>query len=106
MATKILGQVEPSATTATALYTVGTGKATVVSTITVCNKAATSGTYRIAVRENGDTLADKHYIVYDAALAAKGSDFLTIGLCVTDGDIIEVYASSADFTFNAYGDET
>ena len=45
---KVLGQSNPSATTATTLYTTPSATQTIVSTITVCNQAATAGTYRIA----------------------------------------------------------
>jgi len=50
---KVLGQSNPAATTATTLYTVGAGKSAVVSTITVCNQAAATATFRIAVRVSG-----------------------------------------------------
>ncbi len=46
---KVLGQVNPSATTATTLYTVPSATSTVVSTITICNQASSAATYRIAV---------------------------------------------------------
>lgn len=49
---KVLGQSAPAATTNTDAYTVPAATQTVVSTITVCNRAATGGTYRIAVRSN------------------------------------------------------
>ena len=41
---KVLGQSIPSATTATTLYTVPAATQAVVSTITVCNQAATAAT--------------------------------------------------------------
>lgn len=47
---KVLGQSNPAATTATTLYTVPSATSAVVSTISVCNQAATSGTYRIVIR--------------------------------------------------------
>jgi hypothetical protein len=43
---KVLGQLNPSATTATTLYTCPAGTQTVISTITICNQAGTSGTYK------------------------------------------------------------
>jgi len=102
---KILGQSNPSATTDTTLYTVGASKQTVVSSITVCNQGSTAGTYRIAIRENGDALVAKHYIFYDVELAAKATDVHTLGLTIDASDIITIYASSANFSFNAYGSE-
>ncbi len=102
---KVLGQVAPSATTATTLYTVPASTQAVVSTIAVCNRAATSGTFRIAIRPNGATLANEHYIAYDSTVAANDSTFITIGVTLGDTDVITVYASSANQTFSAFGSE-
>lgn len=102
---KVLGQSNPSATTATTLYTVPAATQTVVSTVTVANRAATAGTYRIAVRVAGAALANSQYIAYDVSLPANASDTLTLGLTLGATDVITVYASSADFTFSAFGSE-
>ena len=102
---KVLGQSSPSATTATTLYTVPSATQTIVSTVTVANRAATAGSYRIAIRVAGASLADSQYIAYDVSLPANASDTLTLGLTLGATDIITVYASSADFTFSAFGSE-
>ena len=102
---KVLGQIAPSATTATAIYTVPAATEAVVSSITVCERGGSSGTFRLAVRPNGATLANEHYIVYDTAISANDSIILTIGLTLDATDVLEAYASSADMSFNAYGSE-
>lgn len=102
---KVLGQSAPSATTATTLYTVPSATSTVVSTIAVCNRGASSATYRIAIRPNGATLANEHYIAYDSAITANNSTMITIGVTLGDTDVITVYASTADLSFNAFGSE-
>lgn len=102
---KVLGQSAPSATTATTLYTVPSATETVVSTISVCNRGAGDATYRIAVRPNGDTLANQHYIAYEAPIVSENSTFITVGLTMDASDVITVYASSADLTFQAFGSE-
>ena len=102
---KVLGQVAPSATTATTLDTVPSATQCVVSTIAVCNRAASAATYRIAVRPAGATLANEHYIAYDAPLAANDSTFITIGITLGATDVITVYASSANLSFSAFGSE-
>jgi hypothetical protein len=102
---KVLGQVAPSATTATTLDTIPSATQAVVSTIAVCNRAATAATYRIAVRPAGATLANEHYIAYDAPLAANDSTFITIGITLGATDVITVYASSANLSFSAFGSE-
>lgn len=102
---KVLGQVNPSATTATTLYPCPALTQTVISTITICNQAGTSGTYRIAVRPNGATLSAEHYIVYDATIQANTTAAYTLGITLDASDIVTVYASSANISFNAFGSE-
>ena len=102
---KVLGQSNPAATTATTLYTVPSVTQTVVSTVTVCNQAATAATYRIAVRVGGAALAATQYVAYDVSLPANATDTLTLGLTLGAADIITVYASTATMSFGAFGSE-
>lgn len=106
MAKKVLGQVNPSATTATTLYTVPSSKSAVVSTLTVCNQTATAATFRIAVRPAGATLAAVHYVAYDVTVGASDTTALTLGITLATTDVITVYASTANLSFHAYGDES
>lgn len=100
---KVLAQSAPSATTATTLYTAAA--ATVVSTIVVANRAASPATYRIAVRPAGASLANEHYIAYDVTVGASDSTTLTLGITLAATDVITVYASTANLSFNAFGSE-
>jgi hypothetical protein len=102
---KVLAQSAPSATTNTDVYTVGAGKQAIISTITICNRAATAATYRIALRPDGATIADEHYIAYDVALAANDTTALTLGITCDASDVVTVYASTADLTFSLFGSE-
>lgn len=105
MAKKVLGQANPSAITATTLYTVPSAKSAVVSTLVVANLSTSAATYRVAIRPGGATLANTHYIAYDVALSANDSTALTLGITLATTDIITVYASSANVNFTAFGDE-
>ena len=102
---KVLGQIAPAATTATAIYTVPSATETVVSSISVCNRSASDATYRLSVRPDGATLANQHYLVYDATVSANDSVILTIGITMDATDVLEGYASSGDLAFHAYGSE-
>ena len=103
---KVLAQSIPSATTETTLYTVPSSTSTVVSTVSICNQAGTAGTYRIAVRPAADaTTATKHWIVFGATVAANDSIMLTLGLTLAAGDVVRVFASSANMSFAAFGSE-
>lgn len=102
---KVLGQVNPSATTATTAYTVPSATTTIVSTITVANLAGTSATYRIAIRPDGATLANQHYIAYDVTVGALDTTTITLGITLDAADVITVYASTATIAFNVFGSE-
>ena len=102
---KVLAQSTPSATTATTLYTVPSATSAVVSTITVCNRGTAAASYRIAVRPAGNTLANQHYLAYDVAIAANDTTALTLGITLATTDVITVYASTANFSFNVFGSE-
>lgn len=102
---KVLGQVAPSATTATTAYTVPSSTETVVSTIAVCNRGGTSATYRIAIRPDGATLANEHYIAYDTSITANNSTMITIGVTLNAADVVTVYSSNTSLSFSLFGSE-
>ena len=102
---KVLGQSAPSATTNTDVYTVGSGKSAVVSTISVANRDSTAATYRLAVRPAGATIANQHYIAYGATVPANDSINLTLGITLAATDVVTVYASTANLSFNVFGSE-
>ena len=102
---KVLGQSNPSATTATTLYTVPSATQAVVSTIVIANLAASAATFRIACRVAGAALANSQYVAYDITVGASDSTALTLGVTLGAADVITVYASTANLTFTAFGSE-
>lgn len=102
---KVLGQSNPAATTATTLYTVPAATSAVCSTLTICNQAASTATFRIAIRPAGAALAAQQYIAYDTTIAANDILTLTIGMSLATTDVITVYASTSTLSFNLFGSE-
>ena len=102
---KVLGQSNPSATTATTLYTVPSATATVVSTIVICNQASSSATFRLSVRPAGATQTAAMYLAYDVTVGASDSTALTLGITMATTDILTVYGSTATLSFTAFGSE-
>ena len=102
---KVLGQSNPAATTLTSLYTAPAATQAVVSSIVVANLTATDATFRLAVRPAGASISDEHYIGYDITVGASDSTVLTMGITMEATDVLSVYASTADVTFDAYGSE-
>ena len=104
---KVLGQVDLQAATLTTLYTVPASTETVISTVIVANRAATASTFRLAVRPNGASISDQHYIAYDVPIAANDSTTLTLGLTLDATDVLSVNAAgtASRLSFNAFGAE-
>lgn len=102
---KVLGQQNPSATTATTLYTVPASTSTIASTLNVCNLANTAATFRVAVRPAGAALANTHYLTYDTNLPANDSIAMTLGITMATTDVVTVYANTANVNFSLFGTE-
>ena len=103
---KVLGQSAPSATTVTTLYTVPNLTLTTVSSLVICNRAGSGGTFRVSVHVAGAGADNKQYLFYDQSLDANTTQTVVIGMCLNQTDVVKVYASSADFSFNLFGVET
>lgn len=102
---KVLAQSAPAATTNADVYTVPALTSAVVSTLVVCNRAASAASYRIAVRPAGAALANQHYIAYDVTVAANDSTTLTLGITLAATDVITVYGSTANLSFSVFGSQ-
>ena len=102
---KVLGQINPTAHTATAVYTVPSLTSTVLSTVTVCNQSSTGATFRLAVRPSGETLAAKHFINYDTPVPANDTVSLTLGITLAATDVLTANANTSSVSINAYGSE-
>jgi hypothetical protein len=105
-AIKVLGQLDPAATTTTTLYTVPDLTQTTVSSLVICNRTGSSITFRVSVHVAGAGADDKQFLFYDQALAANTTQTVVIGICLGQTDVIKVYASAVDVSFNLFGVET
>jgi hypothetical protein len=102
---KVLGQVDVAATTETTLYTVPAATSTVVSTVIVCNRAATAATFRVYVCVAGAGTDVKQYLYYDHPIDGNDSFPATLGITLAATDVVKVYASTTDVSFSAFGQE-
>lgn len=104
VAYKVLGQLAPSATTLTTLYTAP--NPAVTSGLVVTNLGA-STTFRVAVRPAAAAIDPKHYIAYDQPINQGDSIPLPqgIGITLAATDVISVYAGHANLSFSLFGQE-
>jgi ribulose 1,5-bisphosphate synthetase/thiazole synthase len=102
---KVLGQAAPNATTETGLYTVGAGKTAIISSLTVANRAATVASFRVSISVGGGATATKDYLYYDVVIPPNDTFIATVGWCMSATDVMRVYASTANLSFNLCGSE-
>ena len=65
---KVLGQVDPAATTTTVLYTVPDKTQTTVSSIVAANRTGSAITFRLSVHVGGAGADDKQFLFYDKSV--------------------------------------
>src|SRR5687767_991533 len=102
---KLLAQSLPAAATLTVFYTVPASARTHAQTLFVCNAAAAATTFRVSVAPAGAVDAAKHYLFYDAALAANETKLLEVDLRLAGTDLIRIYTPGANVSFNLFGTE-
>jgi hypothetical protein len=103
---KVLGQQDLTTTNLTDIYTVGSGKETVLSTVVVANRTAGATTFRMAARTGGDPISNEHYLAYDVPVAANDSTTLTLGITLEATDVLSMAAGTANaLSINVFGAE-
>ena len=103
---KVLGQLDPAATTTTVLYTVPDMTQTTISSIVAANRTGSAITFRLSVHVGGAGADDKQYIYYDKSVAANDSLSIVIGMTLNQSDVLKVYTSAVDMSFNVFGCES
>ena len=102
---KVLGQVVSTASVDTNVYTVPSSTTAIISSIVVVNRGTDGTTFRVAVRPNGATIENKHYVAYGVALAKSSTAVMTIGITCAVSDVISVYSTNGTLSFNLFGAE-
>ena len=103
MASGILGQSAPAATTNTTVYTVPASTLAVVN-ISVVNRGGSAATVRVALSAAA-TPNDDEWIEYNTSVGAT-SVLERTGIVLDTTKNVVVYASSADTSVSVYGLES
>jgi|TARA_R110002167_G_scaffold343364_1_gene552390 hypothetical protein len=103
---KVLGQLDPAATTTTVLYTVPDMTQTTISSIVAANRTGSAITFRLSVHVAGAGADDKQFLYYDKSVAANDSLAIVIGITLNQTDVLKVYTSAVNMSFNVFGCET
>jgi len=102
---RVLGQVFPSATVETTLYTCATTSA-VISSLVICNtSASTPDTFTVRVCVAG-AVDDNKQLIFDNATIPAGTMLpVTIGITLASTDVIKVTSTNGTCAFNLFGQE-
>lgn len=101
MASGILGQAAPSATTNTTVYTVPASTVSVVN-VSLTNRSTTAtADVRIALSSSGSPTTSE-YIEYDATIPTRGV-LERSGIVMDAGKSVVVYCSNANVSVSVYG---
>ena len=99
----IIAQSAPAATTLVDLYTVPALTQAVISSVVVCNRGATSTTFRISLAPAGAADATSQYLYYDVPITKNNTFIATIGITLATTDKVRIYAGAAQLTFTLLG---
>ena len=105
---KRLGAINPSANTQTNVYVVPAATEAVISTITVCNQAATNASFSIAMMTASQFNASAPaatFLIRGAVVPAADTLVLTMGLTANAGSVFVANTNSANISFGAFGSE-
>ena len=102
MASGILGQSVPAASTYTTVYTVPVSKLAILN-VNILNRSTSVVSVRLSISAT-DTPANSEFIEYGASIPANGIMERT-AFVVDAGKKIVVYTSSADCSVSVYGYE-
>lgn len=103
---KILGQSSPANTSNADVYTVGSGKSAVISTITITNINTTAANATIYIRKAGAAAGAVNTLIKASSIAVADFKAITIGITLEATDVITVASGTANaLTFQVFGSE-
>jgi hypothetical protein len=59
----------------------------------------------VSIRPGGAGQSNEHYLCYDTTLIANDTLLLTLGITLAATDVVTVYASTANLSFQLFGSE-
>lgn len=104
-AIKVLGQTAPASGVLTDSYTVPASASAAISSIVVCNQTSSYAGIRISVAVSGAADDPKQYIYYDLLCDPKNTFVATVGITLSENDIVRVFSDIDGVSFQFFGTE-
>lgn len=98
---QVLAQSKPAAAALTDLYVAPS--AVVVSSVTICNQVAVQTTWRLSVAISGSADNPKQYLYYNLPHQANDTFIATIGITLASSDVVRIYSTDGNLSFNLFG---
>ena len=103
---KVLGQIAPTNITENSFSAVGTGKAWVISTLSISNITSTNAYCSVSICVNGAATSNANTLLKDVLIPANSMNAFTIGIALAAGDIVRVISGTANaLSFQLFGTE-
>ena len=102
---KVLGQNVSTANVAVNVYTVPARTQAVISSLVIANRGIDNTTFRVAVRPNGETLENKHYVAYDVTIDRNDTTVLSFGMTLDAADVVSVTGANNNLSISVFGTE-
>lgn len=102
---KVLGQDVSTANVPVSVYTVPASTQAVISSIVIANRGIDNTTFRVAVRPNGATLENKHYVAYDVTIDRNDTTVLSFGITLDAADVVAITGANNNLSFSVFGTE-
>lgn len=93
---KVLGQVAPTATTETTLYTAPGGAQAIGATLAICNITTTVVKVTVRVRPAGAAAVNKHYLLKDVSVLPGTTPLVRGGITLAATDVVSVQLDTAN----------
>ena len=102
---KQLGQVMPTDTTATSIYSPAADTVTIIKAITVCNTDSSAHAFRLFHDDDGTTYDTTTALYYDVSVAANTTKEITLSINMNDasGNLAFRSDSANNLTCTVYG---
>jgi hypothetical protein len=102
---KVLGQVVSTASVDTNAYTVPSSTQAVISSIVIANRGTENTTFKLAVRPNGASIENKHYVAYDVPIDRNDTTVLSFGITIDAADVITINGGNNNLSVSVFGTE-
>lgn len=104
--TGILSQLAPAAAIETTLFSVPRDGNALIQELVVCNRLASTASFRVSISPRGAATAVAHYIYFDMPVSGNDTFAAELELTLSSFDVIRVYSSSGSLSFTLFGVKT